>query len=113
MTLPSWLSRNAKGQYIIDTDVVYPQVLNLLKLPKDQYGVEVAYQCAKMAAQDAISMTTEDPRQVGKTLELMAYSSSKSGWALAGLPEGRGWMPATKGKEAIAHYETIKSKLLV
>lgn len=108
--LPAWLSRNDKGQYLIDTDVVYPKVLELLQLPKDQYGVEVAYQCAKLAAQEEIARTPDDPRQQGKSLQLMTVTTSKAGWALAGLPEGRGWLPATKGREAIAHYETIKGK---
>lgn len=110
MTLPAWLTRNDAGAFLVDADALYPQLLNVLDLPKDQYGLEVAYQCAKLKVHEIVADRDDDPRKHGKALVISIASRDKEQWRLVNFPEGRGWHAATKGREARQHYARIRSR---
>src|SRR5262249_54319724 len=102
----------------IDPHAAYPKILELLgvdgkETPIDQYWLEVAFQCAKMAVQEAIEDTEHDPRAWREPRSLVIHVvSAKDDWALAKFPKGKGIDPASKGREAKVHYDRIRRRLL-
>jgi hypothetical protein len=125
MKFPSWLEKNEGGAYVVNTDEAYPEVLKVLGLEKDQYSIEVAYQCIKLKVQDLVAASDDDPREQDppKPLVILMESAAKAAaeteedaiaakekWALRKYPEGRGAAAATKGREARDHYERVRHK---
>jgi hypothetical protein len=130
LKLPSWLKRDelllppwaevgksprveaGKVSVILeaDTDGYVAEWFALLdvKTP-DQYWLEVAYQCAKMDLQMAISGTQYDPLVSGKPAEFHFKRSER--WALKNFQPGRGVQAASRDKEARVHYLRIRGKL--
>lgn len=130
LKLPSWLKRDAlqlpewakvietqaskdgKVSIVIegDTDGYIAEWFALLEVKTpDQYWIEVAYQCAKMDLQMAISGTQYDPVVAGKPAEFHFKRSDR--WALKNFQPGRGTQAASRDKEARAHYVRIRGKL--
>jgi hypothetical protein len=111
-SFPAWLTRNKGGAYLVDTHKAYPLFLKALGLKHDQYGLEVTYQCVKMAVQDLVSASGQDPRDEGKPLViLMEPGRDKDKWALRSAPAGKGAALATQGREARVHYDRIRGKV--
>lgn len=110
--LPAWAKADTSGASIIiraDTDGAMREWFALLGNPvKDQYWLEVAYQCAKLDLQAAIAGTKFDPR-AGKVAEFRF--SRADNWAQHLNPVGRGSALASKGKEARAHYIRVRGAL--
>lgn len=105
-TLKDFVKQTENGQVDVDEDGAYPLVMDLLGLEQDQYGLEVAFQCIKMAVQEMYG--SQD-----KVLVInMRHGPDKERWAQAGKPTGKGWAAATKGREARTHYDRIRSKIL-
>lgn len=105
--LPSWLTVRSNGAAVVDPDKAYPIILKALGVEKkdaDQYYIETAYQCAKMAAQDILT-------EPGKVLTILIECRPE--WALAKFPVGRGIILATKGREAKALYGKVVSALMM
>jgi hypothetical protein len=118
LTLPTWAkikSVNSGGVSLlieVDTDGYVKEWLPLLGIAPqsaDQYWLEVAYQCAKMDLQMAITDTKFDPRIAGKFAEFRFNDCPQ--WALSRFQPGRGIEAATKGKEAREHYKRVRGKL--
>jgi len=104
--LPKWLTVRPDGVAVVDPDKAYPIVLKALGVADkdvDQYYVETAYQCAKMAAQDLLG-------QQGAVLQIRIECRPK--WALKNFPVGRGIVLATKGREAKALYGKVVRALM-
>lgn len=116
--LPSWVSVDDKGVFVVDVDKAYPKILGDLGITPaqyDQYWLEVVYQCAKMAVQDAVTGTDQDPRPAGTLVIHMSHGGtpeSKEKWAMSSFTEGRGVLAATKGREAREYYQRIRAKLM-
>ena len=99
VNLPAWLSRRDNGVFVIDPDIAYPAILKRLGVKTgdyDQYWLETAYQCAKLAAQELILGTELDPRPAA-TLVLIIDSGGgrKERWALRNFRTGKGAIAAT------------------
>lgn len=119
--LPKWLTVRKNGVVVVDPDIAYPLILKELGVAEkdvDQYWIEVAYQCAKMATQDLIFDSEYDPRpknhgDKGSALVILieAGGDRKDRWALKKFPVGKGIMVATKGLEAKGHYARIAKAL--
>lgn len=132
MKLPSWLKRDTlklppwakvkksarvdSGAISIciegDTDGYVREWFALLGVEPgaaDQYWLEVAYQCAKMDLQSAITNTVHDPRTSGCSVEFIFTQSER--WAQNKYPAGRGIHAATQGREARDHYRRIRGLL--
>jgi hypothetical protein len=112
--LPNWLSREDNGAMIIKSDLAYPAVLGLLGVDHkdvDQYWMEVAYQCVKMAAQDVARDNDLWPES-GTLAIIIESGKVKDEWAIASYPNGKGVEAATKGGEAKLHYERIRRRLI-
>lgn len=112
--VPGYSWDDEKKVLSIDPDIVYPAVLDALDVKAedvDQYWVEVAYQCAKLAGQEMMSGTPHDPRETGNGTMVINILSRKDTWAVSKFKPGRGPEAATKGREARNHYEKIKRKL--
>lgn len=101
-----------------DTDAYVPEWLELVGVMRadgaylkdpDQYWLEVAYQCAKMDLQLAITSTEHDPRTSGKSAEFRFTKSAT--WAQQKFPPGRGIVAATQGREAREHYRRVRGRL--
>ena len=93
-----------------DMDGAMTEWFELLGNPKpDQYWLEVAYQCAKMDLQMALSGTQFDPRNAGKSSEL--HFSRAPQWAQSAFPKGKGADAATQGREARGHYQRVRGRL--
>jgi|GEM_PF-5729779 len=112
--LPKWLTTIIPGKVVVDPNIAYPAVFKALGIADkdiDQYWVEVAFQCAKMATQDAILGSEHD---TGRALMILINGDGdrKSRWALKNFKPGRGVAAATKGREARIHYQHIKRALL-
>ncbi len=113
-SLPKWLTRQKDGSFLVDPDVVYPEIFKALNVKKedvDQHWIEVAYQCAKMKVQDLITGTELDPRpNNGFVIVIDGAADRKNRWALAnhrpGVP-GRDANSATRGLQAKGHYRRI------
>ena len=119
LQLPEWAEvvkspRSDSGKVSISilghTDGYVAEWFALLgvKVP-DQYWLEVAYQCAKMDLQMALSGTPYDPLVAGKSAEFHFDRSER--WALKNFQPGRGVQAASRDKEARAHYLRIRGKL--
>lgn len=109
---PSGFVRTEDGAIYIDPEIVYPAILDLLRVKKediDQYWVECAYQCAKMAAQDLVRDTEYDPAPAALRVFIV---SRKDTWANKRFKQGRGSAAATYGREARVHYQRIRSAML-
>lgn len=113
---PAWLTRREDGVFVIDPDIAYPTILKALRIKDDQldqYWLEVAYQSAKLFTQDLIAGTEYDPRpERHLTMHILGGSARKKQWGLANYKAGRGAYAATKGREAVFHYEKIKPILM-
>jgi hypothetical protein len=110
--LPKWLTPS-KGGYVIDPDIAYPAILDALGVDAkdvDQYWLEVAYQVAKLHAQESVLKAGHDP---ATTILLFVRSDAKrkERWGLAGRKPGRGITLATKAGEAKGHYNLIRHRL--
>jgi len=108
--LPSWLKRTERPgkrfAYVLDPDVAYPLVLSALGVEEkdyDQYWIEVAYQCSKMAAIELVGW--------GPDIIIDSSGDRKKDWALAEYPKGKGIYAASKGLEAKEHYRKIARAL--
>lgn len=123
--LPTWLKRREDGAFVVDPDRIYPKVFELLGVKDadvDQYWVETAYQCAKLAVQALILDSDLDPRPSGMALTIVIDSGGgrKDRWALSKFQPGRGIhnpdvpgaLAATKGREARGHFSRIAAQLL-
>lgn len=120
LTLPAWLRydppphENGRGTFVIDPDIAYPAVFKALgaKDAPDQYLIEVAYQCVKLATQELVANSALDPRRDGNALLIKIESADgrKERWALKAHPPGRGAAAATRGLEARGHYEHIRGR---
>ena len=110
--LPEWASEISPGVFVIDGDTAYPAILQELadKLDNgpdpekpDQYWLEVAYQVAKLDLRRALLLSGESawPSEI-------RVRADKRKWRIADYPEGRGVFAATKGREARAHYVTLR-----
>ena len=136
-SLPKWLTIREDGAFVINQDMVYPKIIDLIigaaqreiktidpktkdaqdvqriallhgvitaaKDGPDQYLVECAYQCAKLAVQDLITGTELDPRPKKGFIMIMDHGGDKNRWALANLKPGapgRDVNAATKGLQA-------------
>ncbi len=113
--LPPWIAQRSKGVFAIDPDIAYPAVLRLLDVKQkdyDQYWIEAAYQCVKLAAQDLIYGTELDPRPA-KALVLIIESGEgrKERWALSRFRRGRGTVAAT-GTRSLHLPSEAKTKYL-
>lgn len=87
------------GVVHVDPDVAYPEILAALGVEAiDQYWLEVAYQCAKLEAQQLAAQPD--------SVLMIRIASRKERWALANFPEGRGVAAATEGREAKVHFDT-------
>lgn len=95
------IKRSGKCPLIeVDADKAYPEMLKELKVEKiDQYWLEVAFQCIKMDCQMAY----------GFGIVIHMFGSKK--FAQKSYPKGRGWVVATKGKEARGHYKNLRGRL--
>lgn len=115
--LPAWLTHRKDGCFVVDPDLAYPKVLETLGVKEkdyDQYWIEVAYQCSKMAVQEIVTGTELDPRvKGGMTLVIIIESAGgrKDRWKLANYPAGRGVTAATRGLEAKAHFPRVIAAL--
>jgi hypothetical protein len=113
--LPKWMSRNKSGAFIVDPDLAYPAILKALGVEEkdfDQYWIETAYQCAKLAVNDAVAGTDMDPRpEKPLVILIQSLGDRKERWALRNFKTGRGVAVATKGGEAKAHYERVAGSL--
>lgn len=106
VSLPDWAwlgDKSAEGLDVVhvDADRAYPALLSELgvkKADRDQYWLEVAYQCIKLDLQ--VSM-----RKFG--FEVRIHDSDKN-WAQAKFSAGRGAEVATKGREARDHYRQMR-----
>jgi hypothetical protein len=119
-TLPSWLVQQAPGVFQIDPDVVYPSALRMLGVKladRDQYWIETAYQCARMAAQALILGTGLDPAPAPLVLLIDGSDGRKERWALTRFRPGRGAgavrdvASLAEASEAKIHYRAIGAHL--
>ncbi len=93
-----------------DMDGAMQEWLPLLTTQKpDQYWLEVAYQCAKMDVQSALTGTRYDPRLANMPAEIKFTRAAR--WALSAHPRGKGAEAATKGREAREHYRRVRGRL--
>lgn len=113
--LPKWLTRRADGAFVIDPDIAYPQILTLLGVKDgdlDQYWIETAYQCSKLAVQALIDGTELDPRpKMGFVIIIDSSGTRKDRWALRSHKRGKGAEVATKGLEAKRNFARIAPHL--
>jgi hypothetical protein len=104
-----WFKVDERGILVIDPDIAYPAILSALGVPedhRDQYWVEVAYQCAKLEVQRVVTGTDADPRpDKALVIHILSDDGRKDRWALANLPKGKGEELASKGREARLHYQ--------
>lgn len=112
--LPKWLMQREDGAFVVDPDIAYPLVMKALGIKDiDQYAVETAYQCTKLAVQDMILGSDLDPRPKGMGLTIVINSAGqrKERWALSAFQPGRGVGAATKGLEAKQNYARIAATM--
>ncbi len=118
--IDTYASQNGKISVCIeaDTDAYVPFWFKLLGVmaedgtylqDPDQYWLEVAYQCAKMDLQLAITNTEHDPRDAGMSAEFR-FSRSEQ-WPQSKFPPGRGATAATQGHEARDHFRRIRGRI--
>jgi hypothetical protein len=115
-TLPKWLSRAEDGSFIIDPNIAYPEILKHLGVDaKDvnQYWIESAFQCAKIAVQELVYGTELDPRPARALVIVVSGDvDRKEKWALKNYERGKGLQAATKGLEAKRHFSVIRNRLI-
>jgi hypothetical protein len=118
--LPDWMRWMNSGAFEIDPDKAYPAILGALGVDPDrdadQYWIEVAYQCAKLKAQDAIFGSSIDPTQADPPRPLVLFIKGgdegiKQRWALASFDKGKGAEAASQGREARDHYQRIRNRI--
>lgn len=112
--LPKWLTQREDGAFVADPDIAYPLVMKALGIKDvDQYAIETAYQCTKLAVQDMILGSDLDPRPKGMALTIVINSDGKrkERWALSAFKPGRGIGAATKGLEAKGNYSRIATAM--
>ena len=105
MTLPTWLTQNKKGVFVVDPNIAYTEVMKGLKITPamlDQYWMEVVYQSTKLEVVRIVKAEGLDPRP-DKVL-VIDILSNKGKWALNKFKPGKGVLAANQGKEAREHY---------
>lgn len=114
--LPSWATARApesnKVSVVIEVQSggAYKEWLDKLHVAeKDQYWLEVAYQCIKLDCQAALVGTDFDPRSAGKPAEIRFSNAPE--YRIADHPPGRGVEAATQGREARDHYVRIRGRM--
>ena len=127
---PKWLTENDNGEFCINADIAYADILTELKnyadkLPEknddeneaphltalraldvdniDQYWVEVAYQFVKLEVVRLIRLSG-----VGPWNRRQHINGSKDKWHFKNLPVGRGVEAAAQGKEAREMYRLLR-----
>lgn len=110
-SFPTWLKKRDDGAFVVDPDIAYPNVFGVMGVNEadlTQYHVECAYQCAKLAVQDLITGTDQDPRpEMGFIIIIDSSAGRKDRWALAGFAPGKpgaDMNAATKGQKAKQLY---------
>lgn len=123
--LPEWLEKESDGVYIINADILYPQLLaelesaakkitvantawlsELKSIDKKnitQYWIEVIYQMSKLELRRIMLLNGESAWP-----DMIKIKGDKSKWALTNYPTGRGIEKATFGKEAREIYRHLK-----
>ena len=119
--LPSWLTVGPRGTFYVDPDIAYPRILSLLKVQDgqlNQYWLEVALQCAKLAVQEIVQGTELDPRPLRViTVSIQGGAGRKARWAAKNHVKGRGELAATgtrsrhEPSEAKRHFWRIAREL--
>lgn len=119
--LPSWLTVGPKGAFYVDPDIAYPHILKLIGVKDgqvNQYWMEVALQCAKLAVEEIVRGTDLDPRPARViTIMITAAAGRKDRWATKKFPHGRGELAATASRsrhepsEAKRHFWRIARDL--
>ena len=109
-SLPTWLTINDAGVFIVDPDIAYPLALAAMGVSEDdatQFDIECAYQCVKMKVQDIVTGTALDPRpDRGFVIIIEASGSRKDRWRLASFK------PGTPGRDVNAATKGLKAKQL-
>jgi hypothetical protein len=115
-TLPAWAtiapsaSKGIGAVVEVDSAQAYPYWLSLLGVSTpDQYWLEVAYQCIKLDVQSALVGTENDPRTLGKPVQI--NFARAEAFAQKAHPPGRGASLATQGREARTHYVRVRGRM--
>ncbi len=110
--LPSWLTRNDFGSYVVDQAEAYAVALEALAI--DVYKataqeLELAFQCIRMKVEDVVSDQPDDPRAEGKNLKIFfeGDADSKELFRQSDKPNGKSFSKA----EVKDHYKKIRGKL--
>lgn len=111
---PGYLLRD-DGVIEIDADVVYPDLMNRLRIDRarlDQYWLSVMLQCAKLEAIRLIAGTEHDKRRQGISLQLhIRRGADKRQWQIKCHTPGRGvdmGLKHARARFAHLHGETEK-----
>jgi hypothetical protein len=112
--LPSWLTRNDAGSYIVDQAIAYALALEGLAIDAAKataQELELAFQCIRMKVEDIVSDQPDDPRAEGKNLKIFfeGDADSKEKYRQIDKPRGKSFSKA----EVKEHYKKIRGKLSV
>lgn len=105
LNLPSWAKVIDTAKIEMDAGKFYPEILEDFGVKElDQYWLEVAFQCAKLDVQLAVS-GTEHQAPTGGALCLIVVDEGKQ-YAQSKYPEGKGADQA--GKDAKSLWKKLR-----